>query len=131
MNISKIGHIPWNKNTKGIMRPNKTSFKKGFTPWNKDKLMPKGKYAANWRGGKKKCGKYILIHCPDHPFADEQGYVFEHRLVMEKKIGRYLKPEERVHHINEIPSDNHPDNLMLFRTMTEHLKFHREISKHG
>jgi hypothetical protein len=30
------GQIPWNKNTKGVMKPNKTSFSKGLIPWNKE-----------------------------------------------------------------------------------------------
>ena len=29
MSNSKKGQIPWNKGTKGVMKPNKTSFKKG------------------------------------------------------------------------------------------------------
>jgi len=33
------GHEPWNKNTKGIMKPNKTSFKKGQTAHNKGLLL--------------------------------------------------------------------------------------------
>lgn len=38
----KKGHIPWNKDTKGIMKSNETSFKKGTEPFNKGKkLSPK------------------------------------------------------------------------------------------
>lgn len=33
----KKGFTPWNKGSKGIMRPNHTVFKKGMTPWNKGK----------------------------------------------------------------------------------------------
>jgi len=29
------GHIPWNRETKNVMNPNKTSFKLGDIPWNK------------------------------------------------------------------------------------------------
>lgn len=56
---------------------------------------------------------YRYIHAPWHPHANSSKQVAEHRLVMEKKIGRYLKREELVHHINHNKLDNSPDNLML------------------
>ena len=43
-------------------------------------------------------GGYISIFYPDHPYSSKSGYIREHRLVMEKHIGRYLTPEEIVHH---------------------------------
>ncbi len=72
-----------------------------------------------WKGGrwKTKAG-YILIHCLNHPRAKirEKGhYVFEHILVAEKKLGRYLKPNEVVHHINNIKDDNCPKNLYVMK----------------
>ena len=34
----KKGHEPWSKGTKGLIKPNKTSFQKGCKPWNKKKV---------------------------------------------------------------------------------------------
>lgn len=94
-------------------------------------LMTGNKYA--FKTGKTILGKYILIHKPNHPFCNCRGYVFEHRLVMEKYLGRYLTPKEVVHHRGiryplgsiENKQDNKIDNLKLFANSSKHQKFHR------
>ena len=61
-------------------------------------------------------GQYhIQVLAEDHPNKDRHGRVYEHRLVMEKKIGRFLHKDERVHHINMIKHDNKIKNLFLFK----------------
>ena len=88
----------------------------------------KGKDAGNWKGGwKKTTDGYIAVYAPDHPFKNKKGYVLEHRLVMEKKIGRYLKPEEVVHHINGNRMNNKVTNLQLFPNNGEHTKDHIRV----
>lgn len=83
-----------------------------------------GEAASNWRGGIKKSGAgYLKKFCPVHPYADSNGYVMEHRLVMEKQLGRFLDPKEDVHHINEIKDDNRSENLMVV-TRSQHKKIH-------
>ena len=83
----------------------------------------------NWKGYKTDGRGYIYIKQPTHPFANARAYVAEHRLVMEKKIGRFLKPHEVVHHIDQNPSNNLPDNLQLFDGITSHTLHHKELLK--
>lgn len=89
--------------------------------------MQIGNKHHNWKGGRIKTTLgYILIHSTDHPFCNADGYVYEHRLVMEKHLGRHLLRSEVVHHINSIKDDNRIENLMLFSSEKQHMDFERE-----
>ncbi len=86
-----------------------------------------GKSSFNWKGGRRIIGRgYIHIYQPNHP-NNVDSCVREHRLVMEKHLGRYLTKEEVVHHINGIRNDNRLENLMLFKNSGEHSAYHKRI----
>lgn len=108
-------------------------FKKGhhsITQFKKGHGMNKGNQNPMWNGGVKYNRGYIMIKKPDHPFRDNKGYIHEHRLIMEKHLGRYLTKDEVVHHINEVKDDNRIENLQLFPNNTEHIKYHHKLGQH-
>ena len=101
-----------------------------FTPDHRAKLSAAkkgmvGDKSPSWRGG-----KYV---------DPSNGYVkawvasrrrtYEHRVVMERIIGRPLNPGEVVHHINRDRMDNRPENLMLFASNSDHKRHHLEITR--
>lgn len=79
--------------------------------------MPKQSYEHS--------GGYIMVYSPKHPACDHSGYVYQHRLIVEKKIGRFLSGKEIVHHLNGDPSDNRVDNLILLFNQKEHIRVHK------
>lgn len=100
------------------------------------KQQGSGERAWNWKGGRRIEGGYVLIYMPIHPRAKKNGYVREHTLVMEQKLGRYLIKGENVHHINGNKQDNRVENLELWNTsqpcgqrIEDKIKWAKEILK--
>lgn len=99
---------------------NGTHFKEGVGKFcsrschiaNKNTLN-KGESSNNWKGGEIVTTEgYIRIYTPNHP-QNRFGYVLKHRLIIEAKLGRYLKKHEIVHHKNHNKKDNRIENLIV------------------
>lgn len=70
---------------------------------------------GNWKGGRfRNSLGYVWRWAPNHPHRGTRRIVLEHRLVMEKALGRYLLPGENVHHKNGVRDDNRLENLELW-----------------
>lgn len=80
-----------------------------YSAWNKGK---KGVMPIPWNKGK---GKRFIIDDGYKYILTDNGYVAEHRLVMQKVLGRKLTNKELVHHKNKNRSDNSLGNLMLIK----------------
>ena len=100
----------------------------------------KGKLNASFKGEEivKKNNNSIdvRVYDPSHPYADKDGRVLKHRLIVEQHFDRFdkkyfeeikgrivLKRTSQVHHLNEDHNDNRIENLIPV-TRTEHRTIH-------
>ena len=92
------GHVPANKGTKGIMKPNKTSFKKGNVNWNKKTI---GSERVSVDG-------YTEIKV-----ADPDKWRLKHRVMYEKYHNVELNPKQLVIFADRDKSNMSKENLLL------------------
>jgi hypothetical protein len=65
-------------------------------------------------------GGYVFEFQPGHRLQNQWGFVAQHRLVAEAKLGRQLRLGEVVHHIDKCSWNNHPDNLLVMSAAAHH-----------
>ena len=81
-----------------------------------------GALNPHWKGGVKLRGNDGRAFVkPDGP---RTPYVLRYRVVMERKLGRPLRDDEIVHHIDGDARNDDPSNLELM-TQSDHARLHR------
>jgi len=83
-------------------------------------------HCRNISNGRKSAKKIRAAHVDKGEGKSYRKYHgrHEHRVVMERKLGRKLKRGEIVHHIDGDKRNNHPDNLKLLSSQSEHASLH-------
>ena len=83
---------------------------------------------GGWKGGKTRDnrGRCLTLN-KNHPRATHEGYVFDHILICEKVLGRFLKKETPIHHVDCNPSNNQNTNLVLCDSHSYHGLLHRRL----
>jgi hypothetical protein len=83
-----------------------------------------GGHPSTYTGGRHNSMGYIKVIKKDHPRANLGLYVFEHILVAEKVLGKYLPEKASIHHVNEDKTDNRNENLVICEDESYHQYLH-------
>jgi len=121
----EIGYIKATRNNRYIWHQCEICGKQRWTQFTNTKPVhslckscgKKGSRNYSWKGGRTIHYGYILVWLDPrdfyYPMVNSRGRVYEHRLIMAKKLGRCLQRWEIVHHKNGIKDDNRPENLEI------------------
>lgn len=90
-----------------------------------------GPLNASWKGGrrKNKDGYVFVLDPRRRNLKGASRYILEHRLIAEQKVGRPLRRNEIVHHLNGIRDDNRLENLAIIEGPNGHetWTYHRAL----
>jgi hypothetical protein len=76
---------------------------------------------GKWKGGIRMVKGYRHVYLPGHRLARKDGWVAEHRLLVEEKI---INKTQVVHHKDNNRLNNNKNNLEVFSSNSEHRKEH-------
>jgi hypothetical protein len=102
-------------------------------PYSKERTARYARGAQHyaWKGGRTTINGYAVRRVPEHPRADANGYVYEHVLVVEAALGKWLRRTAAMHHVNGDKQDNRPQNLVACENNAYHMLLHlRERARH-
>ena len=88
----------------------------------------KGKNHSGWKGGRGLKSGYWTVYMPNHPRTLNNGRVWEHILILEKELERYIDKSEPIHHINFDRQNNNLDNLYLCKNSSKHQEIHNSLN---
>lgn len=84
--------------------------------------MRRGELNPSWKGGRliSKDGYILVLDSRRYEKRGVSRYILEHRLIAEQKVGRVLRSDEIVHHLNGIRNDNREENLVIINGPNGH-----------
>lgn len=103
---------------------NKSWFQKGNVPYNFGTKKP---FEERLKLRKASLGKGFYLNYKGYKVVSILGQeILEHRLVMEKYLGRKLRINETIHHIDGNVQNNRLSNLLLLKNQSKHMQLHHK-----